>query len=484
MYLQENFSSSFFKMKKILSFDLGFYAPYRCQNMKIFVEKAKKENKVFFTEDFFSKEHPRKWEVRFDNAYPNVFYDPYIKKYRCYYSTFTRDASSAQTSLEERKKTHYNPNTHRIVSLCYAESHDGIHFEKPSLHLVQFEGSTENNLLGEFLHGTTVFLDLYEKDPKKRYKMLTKLDYGRGLHFFAVAFSEDGIHFGEYIPCPSFNPYGDTHNFVFYDEKIGKYVLITRSWKDSLRIPCLSFSEDFLHWSEIQEIPLTQGFDYQVYSMPVFRQDEYLLGLASIYHEGDTEAENYDTVDLELAYSYNYVGFHSIEKGSPFIERGQGNYAQNASFDAQVIFASTPLVQGDKLYFYYIGGNGRHTDFREGSLARAYIEKDRYAYVAAKNTEKEAVVVTQLLYLLEDTYFLDIVCEEEGEAKIAFLDENFEPKQIKHTFEKQKDKYCLRFLEDFEEKHKSVPLRLQLSLYKAKFYAMSGSLEVKRKEKR
>lgn len=91
-------------MKKVYAFDLGIYNPYKMRNVKISVNKAIKEGKPFFGEDYFNEEDHRPWEVRYDNSYPTVFYDSYLEKYRCYYSTFTTDNGSSQYNLEERKK--------------------------------------------------------------------------------------------------------------------------------------------------------------------------------------------------------------------------------------------------------------------------------------------------------------------------------------------------------------------------------------------
>ena len=116
-------------MKRIHAFDKGMYNPYKMSNVAIKSNQALKENRVLLSEDFFDKENPREWEVRFDNGYPTVFYDPNINKYRCYYSTFILDESSSEVSLEERKNKRYSPTTERVVGLCYAESIDGIHWK-------------------------------------------------------------------------------------------------------------------------------------------------------------------------------------------------------------------------------------------------------------------------------------------------------------------------------------------------------------------
>ena len=49
--------------------------------------------------------------------------------------------------------------------------------------------------------------------------MVTKVDIpGHGAHM-AVGFSEDGIHWGELIPWPEYNPQADSHNFPFWNEE-------------------------------------------------------------------------------------------------------------------------------------------------------------------------------------------------------------------------------------------------------------------------
>ena len=65
----------------------------------------------------------------------------------CAYYTVFRDGDicrmyyrGANYDLEKRDQTH------RQVT-CYAESKDGIHWTKPNLGLVEFEGSKENNIV-------------------------------------------------------------------------------------------------------------------------------------------------------------------------------------------------------------------------------------------------------------------------------------------------------------------------------------------------
>lgn len=465
--------------RKIYFFDKGVFNPYRMSNVKISVNQVKKEGTIFFKEDFFNEKDKRSWEVRYDNSYPTLFYDEKLKKYRCYYSTFTTDEESSKYSLDERKKIDYKPKSDRIVSLCYAESDDGINWIKPNLYLIEFEGSKENNIIGHYLHGTSVLYDKTELDEKKRYKMFTKIDYGNGVHYMAVAFSSNGINFDNFIKCDDFNPRGDTYNQVYYDENLREYVLITRTWRDSIRIACISKSKDFIHWSPIEELNLDRGFESQVYSMPFFRKGDYLIGLASMFHEGDRMAEEFDKVDVDLTYSYRYKGWHYVDTTKKFIPRGKGDYYTQGEFDCGCIYATTPVEIGDRTYFYYMGGNGQHTNFREGSFSRAYIEKDRYAYIEQKNSEYEGIASTNGFIFLSNEIYIDADIEKDGYIKINLFENNHTKiEDVKVELIKKEDKYQLIFDKDIRRRL----MRFEITFKNAKIYSIEGDLDVYRVE--
>lgn len=455
---------------KIYFFDLGIFNPYKMSNVEIKINKAIKENKALFKEE-------KEWEVRFDNSYPNVFFDPLKRIYRCYYSTFTKDEESSLYNLEERKNRQYKPREKRIVSLCYAESKDGLNWIKPNLGLVEFNGNKENNIIGHYLHGTSVMFDEHELDENKRYKMFTKIDYGNGIHFIAVSFSKDGINFSDFIKVHDFNPRADTHNHIIFDKELNKYVLMTRMWRDSMRMPCISFSDDFINWSPVVEALASRNYHDQIYSMPMFKRGDYILGLASMFHEGDQMDKDYDKVDLELAYSYRYKAWNYISPNSYFIERGEGNYQD--SLDSGCIFSSAPVEIDGKTYFYYIGGNGQHTNFREGSLMRAYIENDRFTYMQAKRKEYEATIYTNGFIFLENDIFIDADIEKDGYINVEIFENNHEKiEDVEVKLVKIGNKYKLEFSKDRERKL----TRLCFKIKNAKIYSIEGSLDVFRVE--
>lgn len=360
-------------MRTFLSLDRRLLNPQAIENAKLKVQAPVKdvENNPLFTQNM-------PWEIRIDNGYPNVIYDSRENIFHCYYTLFTDDKDTEGTTQQERVSRNYRPRMDRITSLAYARSKDGIHWEKPSLGFVEWRGSKENNLLFRYAHGTGVMLDERETDENRRYKMVTKVDIpDHGAHM-AVGFSADGVHWGELIPWPKYNPQADSHNFPFWNEKENCYMLISRIWKDGIRITTISRSEDFIHWSEPQETLRGRGFEDQIYSMPVFKSEGIYLGLASLIHEGDRNSEDFDCVDCELTWSADGKKFDFACFDQPVISRGMGCYP-DGEFDSSCIYASAPVMVKDDVWVYYMGGNGQHTNFRESSLGRARWESDKFA---------------------------------------------------------------------------------------------------------
>jgi hypothetical protein len=379
----------------------------------------KHDDSPFFTEALIS-ESGKPWEVRYDNGYPNVIYDPEQNIYRLYYSIFIRDEESSQRPLEERPTSTYTPKSRRVIATCYAESKDGIEWTKPNLGQFLWNGSTDNNILMAHAHGAGIFLDEAEPDPAKRYKMLTRLDLGSS-HIMTVCYSANGLDFTDPIEIRGLGPQADTHNIVFRDRYSGRYVLITRIWKDGVRISAKSVSENFIDWTTPVEVLRGHGPEWQVYSMPVFQDAGIYLGLASMYREGDRTMPDFDTVDVSLAYSRDLERFDFAAGGQPVIPRGEGSYP-DGEFDAGCVYASTPVFTDDEIRIYYIGGNGLHTGFRESGFGLGYLELDKYAYFEARSSEAPGVVLTRPFKMLGNEVSLLTEVDEGGSVEFELCD--------------------------------------------------------------
>ncbi len=205
------------------------------------------------------------WEGPGSSAYNSVFFDG--EKYRLYYRACAQKTAKEKGDLSTAQYT------------CLALSDDGIHWEKPELGLVEFEGSTKNNILlsGIMSHNFSPFLDTNPAcAPEARYKAVAG-HISTGL----VAYqSADGIHWSKMQEEPIIRDGAlDSQNLCFYDPNIDGYQCYSRyfarqiDWEsepqdgefrevsvpdtlDDLGVGIRAIqntcSKDFLHWQPLR----------------------------------------------------------------------------------------------------------------------------------------------------------------------------------------------------------------------------------------
>lgn len=150
----------------------------------------------------------------------------------------------------ERVRLYYRGNGAGHETTCYAESRDGVHFERPNLGLFEFAGSTENNIiwLGAGTHNFAPFLDTNPAaPPEQRYKALASAGPKASLVPFA---SPDGVHWSKIQEDPVITEGAfDSQNLAFFDEHRGQYAAFVRDFRDGVRTIRYATSPDFIHWS-------------------------------------------------------------------------------------------------------------------------------------------------------------------------------------------------------------------------------------------
>ena len=157
---------------------------------------------------------------------------------------------------------------------CYAESRDGIHWEKPELGLISHGGSTRNNIVLEHKEYWNASILLDPKQPHGaagRYKMIqlyyNDQDKREQIHGFI---SSDGFRWRpvETNPFLSDGPF-DSHNILLFDGARDRYVIFMRGVDRSKPGPFFggrravrrSESADFLHWSPTELVLTSDGDD-------------------------------------------------------------------------------------------------------------------------------------------------------------------------------------------------------------------------------
>ncbi len=210
--------------------------------------------------------HPRREEIalRFDSpwdgpysAYVTVFRDGDL--FRMYYRGWA-DLKGMQVT-------------------CYAESRDGIHWDKPDLGLVEFEGSRHNNiiLMAPGKEGTHNFAPFKDDRPgvpdDQRYKAVG----GGPLYAYA---SPDGIHWRRLADEPVMTKGAfDSQNLAFWDPKDQRYDAYYRIFTGGVRSVATAHSDDFLHWTDpVPIVVVGQDHPEHFYTnatVPYFRAPQY-----------------------------------------------------------------------------------------------------------------------------------------------------------------------------------------------------------------
>lgn len=161
-------------------------------------------------------------------------------------------------------------------NLCMAVSNDGLKWTKPELGIIEFDGSTANNIVFSAaearygMHGHQVFVDPHAPD-EERYKLIymgnrvkesgsdvierLKESRPESVHALAAtkqlvimgASSPDGLHWTERAE-PLMAHVNDSGPSVYYDEKLKKYVGYFRHFVMGRRAISRSETDDFWKW--------------------------------------------------------------------------------------------------------------------------------------------------------------------------------------------------------------------------------------------
>ncbi|MBB74727.1 MAG: hypothetical protein CMJ75_09460 [Planctomycetaceae bacterium] len=175
------------------------------------------------------------WEGN-TSAYYTIFRDGDL--FRMYYRGSHADAQKQSA--------------HREVT-CYAESRDGVHWTKPDLGLVEFQGSKHNNIVWDGIgtHCFAVFKDANPAcPPTARYKAISR---GRprgkkGLYIFQ---SPDGVNWKLMAEEPVITDgYFDSQNLAFWDPYARTYRAYHRTFIDGVRAIMTQTSTNYRDWTK------------------------------------------------------------------------------------------------------------------------------------------------------------------------------------------------------------------------------------------
>jgi hypothetical protein len=242
---------------------------------------------------------------------------------------------------------------------CLATSHDGIAWDKPAFDVVS--GTNIVNTDGR--DSTTVWLDLFEPDPRQRYKMSAWWD--RTIRLYV---SPEGVH---WTSLGEAGPGGDRSTCFFN--------AFRRVWVFSLRDTLFnsSISGRYRRYWESPEFARARNWDGrasvawtkadsrdfsrpdvstrpELYNLDCVAYESVLLGLFSVWR-GETGVRE-KINEVTLGFSRDGFHWHRPDRDAflPVSDQdGSWNWANVQSVGGGC------LVVGDQLYFYVSGRQGR-----------------------------------------------------------------------------------------------------------------------------
>ncbi|MCY2990662.1 MAG: hypothetical protein NTY19_22705 [Planctomycetota bacterium] len=340
---------------------------------------------------------------------------------------------------------------------CYAVSRDGKRFEKPTLGIFDWFGSTANNILfddntfkgkdGQRLHGQNFacFIDTNPATPPEaRYKGVTGMGGHCGRTGLYALKSADGIRWevASDGPIVSKECSLDSPNQGFWDSERKRYAVYFRDlvnskgerglhakdWKRSILV---TFSDDFVKWTE----PQLLSYHYN---------DGRPEGVAPIDHLYTNEIKPYKRAP------HIYLGFPARYSGwvEPMLMASRDGLHFYRWMEHPVISRSAPadrnknrsnhlwqemieLPDEPRTYTMYasenLGIGGPHPDGSFPRVRRFTIRKDGFVSVRADKEQGELVSKTLLFKGDTLTVNYNARLAETGSVSVEILDDKQRP---------------------------------------------------------
>lgn len=341
--------------------------------------------------------------------HPEKYPDPILKPDRPWEYNLVA-AFGTILKVDEQFKMWYMAMTgDRKWKVCYAQSIDGIHWEKPELGVNKFNGDLKSNIVLTSSHKNGYIDDIsiiYDPvDTSYPYKALFWDSEGylpgthpnpnkQGIH---LAESKDGIRWRRHGRV--LKRWGDRFNVL--SRKLKNRIVLfgrepyTAKKYNKCRVVSMIESRDFLNWSEPKLI-LTKNLEdplhSEAYSAMAFQYEDRFIGtldLATLSPD--------DAMDNILIWSQDLQTWSRSTKHKVFIERNPSK-----SFDSNWINlpSNPPIENNNRLWFYYSGRSYSHSPkypMNHGAIGLAILRIDGFCSIFAE--EQKGWLLTKTLTL-------------------------------------------------------------------------------------
>lgn len=308
------------------------------------------------------------------------------------------------------------------ISMCYAESEDGIDWRKPALDVSDYGGGKTNIVFTSEPHGPAIIYDEWEIRPDWRYKMVCGAAPANNVYAFHSA---DGIH---WLPARGDPIIGNNPDcpMALVRRPDGAYAAHHRVPGGGRRIG-RSESLDFVEWRGGRVVLEPGPGDppqFQMYGMGTAMYGDFEIGTLWAYHTdlddtGPSKMNGYQ--EAEFTYSRNGIAWHRASQGEAFIPHGAPGEWDSGNLQC----ASAPVFLADEIRYYYAGSTVRHSPRWELVPARfgvgmAVMRPD--GWVAMVAGDEAATIVTRQFTLRAPEVYVNADVSAGGAVRLEMLD--------------------------------------------------------------
>jgi len=321
----------------------------------------------------------------------------------------------------------------------YATSRDGIHWTKPALdvrpptNIVQPGGRDSS----------TVWLDLEENDPSRRFKMFRVIGAGEdpvtgwNNWVMAIHFSADGIHWGDPVAQSGrlvdrstvfWNPFRKVRVYSIRQvykvaENVDKRYGFARrrSYVEAPDVLAAArwAANEPLRWTDVDRLDPQRNdlkVKPQLYNLDAVAYESLLVGLFTVWRGQPVDRHKPNNV----VPGYSRDGWHwSRPDPRAFLDVSdhQGDWNANNVQSAGGGF----LVVGDQLYFYVSGRTGRPGNNKAGTCTTGLATLRRDGFASMDAGDEGGTLTTRLVRFSGKHFFVN-VDDPNGELRVEILD--------------------------------------------------------------
>ena len=389
------------------------------------------------------------WEFKI--GLPNVLYDEQDQIFRMWYANYDRNVKRTGKNDEGDTLRHYERYTYMI---SYAESKDGVHWNKPLFDLVPYLGHQKTNIIFTGHTNAQEFHVIHTPEYLGA--------YGRFMLWYRdtvpehdtcvfVAFSDNGIHWRKYKENPVYPRALDAEHCPIYDPNRKLWLLYGRPQalaanerrytKENVRTRIsVTVGRDLKTWTPARHIlapdeldrskePGNKGFFFD--RMAVSKYGNQYIGFL-VVQPRHAQDRGY----IELASSPDGFQWYRSPIRQPFIAPGK-----EGDWDAGHTWMITRVVPvGHWLYLYYVGSSETwRTRFPANTKAIGLARIRRGRFVGQYGDENGGWLLTREVKVTGNRLLVNLSPEHRawnhqhhGYVKVELLDRSMGPYNKDH----------------------------------------------------